>query len=177
MTHMKTMLETRRLILREMSPADFDDIAEIMQDPRVVYAYEHDFTDADVRAWIDKQLARYAKYGFGLWALVLKETGEIVGQAGLTMQPYNGGEVLEIGYLLKYRHWHKGYAREAAAGCRDYAFEKLGADKAHSVIKADNYASMRVAESVGMKKEAEFIARYYNGDMLHFLYSIEKSSV
>lgn len=170
----RVMLTTERLMLREMTQDDIGDLREIMQDPRVVYAYDHTFSDEDVQAWLERQWARYQRLGFGLWAIILKETGEMVGQAGLTMQPYNGGEVLEIGYLLKYDHWHKGYASEAARGCRDYAFNVLGQDKVHSVIKSDNYASMRVAQSVGMTREASFIARYYSGDMPHYLYSMVK---
>ena len=167
------ILETQRLILREMEQADFDDLAQMLQDPEVMYAYEHDFSDADVQEWLDRQRMRYQRYGFGLWAMILKETGEMIGQAGLTMQPHRGSEVLEIGYLLKKRFWHHGYAREAAEGCRQYAFETLKAPKVHSVIKADNYASQRVAASIGMRREDEFIARYYNGDMLHYRYSME----
>ncbi len=170
------ILETRRLFLREMDQNDFRDLAEILQNPRVMYAYEHDFTDEDVQTWLDRQRKRYLQYGFGLWAMILKSDHRMIGQAGLTMQPYKGQEVLEIGYLLKENFWHQGYAREAAAGCRDYAFHHLGANKVHSIIKADNFASMKVAEGIGMKKEDTFITQYYNGDMLHFLYSLEKVS-
>lgn len=123
---------------------------------------------------MDRQIIRYKKYGFGLWAVILKTTGNVIGQAGLTMQLYKNEEVLEIGYLLKYQYWHKGYAREAAAACKEYAFEKLNQYKVYSIIKADNWRSVKVAESIGMKKETEFITRYYNGDMLHYLYCIEK---
>ena len=168
------ILETERLVLREMEQGDFADLAEILQDPEVMYAYEHDFTDADIQAWLDRQRRRYARNGFGLWAVILKETDQMVGQAGLTMQPYQGGEVLEIGYLLKKRFWGRGYAREAAAACKRYAFYTMEKNKVCSIIKTDNLASIRVAESIGMKREAAFIARYYNGDMPHFLYAVER---
>ena len=168
------ILETERLVLREMEQGDFADLAEILQDPEVMYAYEHDFTDADVQAWLDRQRRRYARNGFGLWAVILKETDQMVGQAGLTMQPYQGGEVLEIGYLLKKRFWGRGYAREAAAACKRYAFDTMKKNKVCSIIKTDNLASIRVAESIGMKREAAFTARYYNGDMPHFLYAVER---
>ena len=95
------IFETERLILREMEQSDFKDLAEILQNPNVMYAYEHDFTDNDVQEWLDRQRNRYKKYGFGLWAIILKSTNEMIGQAGLTMQPYKETEVLEIGYLLK----------------------------------------------------------------------------
>lgn len=170
------IFETERLILREMEQDDFRDIAEILQNPKVMYAYEHNFTDEDVQIWIDRQINRYKQYGFGLWVMLLKPTGLIIGQAGLTMQPYKDTEVLEIGYLLKETFWHCGYAREAAAGCKKYAFEYLNKSKVYSVIKADNTASMKVAKAIGMKKEDEFITQYYNGDMLHFLYSVQRET-
>ena len=123
------IFETERLLLREMGQEDFKDLAEILQNPKVMYAYEHDFTNEDVQIWLNRQIDRYRRYGFGLWPLILKETNEMVGQAGLTMQPYKNTEVLEIGYLLKEKYWHHGYAREAASGCKKYAFEKLDYDK------------------------------------------------
>lgn len=166
-----TILETSRLRLRRLEPADLRDLKEILQDPQVVYAYEHTFSDADVQGWLDRQLRRYESDGFGLWAAVRKDTGEMVGQAGLTMQPYDGGQVLEVGYLLKKRFWHQGYAREAAVGCVHYAFARLHAPRVHAIIKADNAPSIAVARALGMTKQAEFTTRYYAGDMLHVLFS------
>lgn len=168
------ILETERLYLREMNQNDYGDLAEILQNPKVMYAYEHDFSDNDVQEWLDRQVERYKKYGFGLWAMILKNTGEMIGQAGLTIQPYKDKEVLEIGYLLKESFWHNGYASEAASGCKRYAFEQLNRDKVYSIIKSDNHSSMKVAESIRMKKEDEFVTQYYNGDMFHFLYSVHR---
>ncbi|MEG0592030.1 MAG: GNAT family N-acetyltransferase [Coprobacillus sp.] len=168
------ILETERLILRELQQDDFLDLSEILQDPEVVYAYEHAFNNKDVQEWIDRQRMRYKKYGFGLWAVVLKSTGEMIGQAGLTIQPYKQQEVLEIGYLLKKKFWHQGYAIEATMGCKQYAFYKLDEKKVYCIIKADNHSSIKVAMNLGMNIEAEFIARYYHGDMLHYLYSVKR---
>lgn len=170
----KIALETERLYLREMNQNDFLDLAEILKNPNVMYAYEHEFSDDDVQIWLDRQIERYKKYGFGLWAIILKSTGQMVGQAGLTMQHYKDTEVLEIGYLLKENYWHRGYAQEAVSGCKNYAFEHLNKDKVYAIIKSDNIASMKVAERIGMQKEDEFITQYYNGDMLHFLYSVHR---
>ena len=80
------ILETERLFLREMRQNDFRDLAEILQNPNVMYAYEHDFSEDDVQVWLDRQIDRYKKYGFGLWAVILKNTNEMIGQAGLTIQ-------------------------------------------------------------------------------------------
>lgn len=170
----RVIFETERLVLREMTEDDAGALAAILKDPEVMYAYGHDFTDGDVREWLGRQRLRYARYGFGLWAVALKGSPFMIGQAGLTMQPYKGGEVLEAGWLLNKKYWHRGYAGEAAAGCRRYAFGTLCADRLCSIIKADNAASIKVAESIGMRKRDEFVTRYYGGDMLHYLYAVDK---
>ena len=79
------ILQTERLLLREMEQTDLKDLAEILQDPQVMYAYERDFLDADVQEWLDNQKRRYARYGFGLWSVIRKTDGQMIGQAGLTM--------------------------------------------------------------------------------------------
>lgn len=156
------------------------DLAEMLQDPEVMYAYEHTFSDADVWDWLNRQRERYQRDGFGLWAVIKKgvQSGlpEMIGQAGLTMQPCEGRQVLEVGYLLKKRFWHQGYAVEAAKACMQYAFQCRNADRVHSIIKADNWPSIRVADALGMEKEKEFMAEYYHGKMLHVLYSMERPS-
>ena len=87
------ILQTERLFLRKWQQEDFADLAEMLQDPQVMYAYEHDFSDADVQAWMERQWLRYQKDGFGLWAVVEKQSEEIVGQAGLTIQQCEGQDV------------------------------------------------------------------------------------
>lgn len=67
------ILQTERLLLRKIKQSDFQDLAEILQNPKVMYAYEYDFSDNDVQIWLDRQIKRYEKYGFGLWAIILKK--------------------------------------------------------------------------------------------------------
>ena len=81
------ILETKRLYLRKLNQEDFSFFCKILQDEEVMYAYEHAFSDEEVQEWLNRQLARYAQYGFGLWAVILKENEELIGQCGLTMQP------------------------------------------------------------------------------------------
>ena len=121
------ILETERLYLREMKQSDFEALCKILQDQEAMYAYEGAFCDDEVQEWLDRQIARYQKWGFGLWAVVLKENEEMIGQCGLTMQPWKEDEVLEIGYLFWRSYWHNGYAVEAAKACKKYAFETLKA--------------------------------------------------
>ena len=77
------ILETQRLYLREMTQDDYADLCEILQDKDAMYAYEHAFSDEEAHDWLDRQLARYETYGFGLWAVIDRETGTFLGQAGL----------------------------------------------------------------------------------------------
>ena len=135
------ILETKRLYMREMSRSDFDPICKILQDEETMYAYEGAFRDDEVWEWIDRQILRYDKLGHGLWAVILKESEELIGQCGLTMQQWKDREVLEIGYLFRREYWHKGYAIEAARACRQYAFEELGAEEVCSIIRDTNTAS------------------------------------
>jgi len=104
------LISTDRLFLREMEQSDFLALSQILQDEAVMTAYEMTFSEEEVQLWLDKQLQRYRDHGFGLWAVILKETGEMIGQCGLTLQEFNSGEVLEIGYLFQKAYWHKGYA-------------------------------------------------------------------
>ena len=124
-------LETERLLLREITQADYTALSAILQDPEVMYAYNGPFSDAETQEWLDRQLARYRDYEhrFGLWAVVLKETGEMIGQCGITLQPWKERQVLEIGYLLRKSCWHQGYATEAALACKAYAFTVLDANE------------------------------------------------
>ena len=168
------MIETKRLYLRELQPSDREALSKILQDEQTMYAYEGAFSDAEVQAWLEKQLKSYQRNGFGLWAAVLKETGEMIGQCGLTWQELAGEQVLEIGYLFQRAFWHKGYASEAAMACKNYAFEMLQADEVFSIIRDTNVPSQRVAERNGMTRCGEFIKHYRGIDMPHYVYSVQK---
>ncbi len=168
------ILQTKRLYLREMNQDDVKDLCSILQDEETMYAYEGAFTDDEVQEWLDRQTARYKKWGFGLWAVVLKETGEMIGQCGLTMQPWKGGEVLEIGYLFRRSYWHKGYATEAAAACRTYAFETLDQKEVCSIIRDTNTASQNVALRNGMTRTDRQVKHYKGVDMPHDRYVVRR---
>ncbi|MEN6636278.1 MAG: GNAT family N-acetyltransferase [Clostridiaceae bacterium] len=76
------ILETERLLLREMTQEDYPALAAVLQDREAMFAYEHAFSDAETQAWLDRMLERYRTDGFGLWAVLLKATGEMIGQCG-----------------------------------------------------------------------------------------------
>ena len=148
----RTIIETPRLLLREMTAADRPDLCMILQDKEVMYAYNGPFSDEEVNGWLERQTGRYREWGYGLWAVVLKLTGEMIGQCGVTRQLWNGEEMLEVGYLFRHSHWHQGYATEAARACMEYAFNILGASEVCSIIRDNNIPSQRVALRNGMRK-------------------------
>lgn len=174
---MKKILETPRLYLREMTRDDYPDLCEILQDEKTMYAYEHAFSDTEAHAWLDRQISRYENDGFGLWAVIDKENGIFLGQCGITWQSIGDEIVPEIGYLFKRRYWHKGYAFESAAACREYAFNTLGFDKIYSIIRDNNYASQNVAKRNGMKIVKTFVKHYYGIDMPHLVFCAEKINI
>ena len=165
------ILETDRLYLREMQQSDFGSLCKILQDEDTMYAYNGAFSDDEVQEWLDRQIYRYQKWNFGLWAVILKETDEMIGQCGLTMQPWKDEEVLEIGYLFERSYWHKGYAIEAAAACKKYAFEVLKAYEVCSIIRDTNTASQNVAVRNGMAVVDTWTKHYRGVDMPHFRYA------
>ena len=168
------ILETARLNLREIQQTDYSDLAEILQDDETMLAYEGAFTNEEVQQWLDRQRERYTDDGFGLWAVILKETNKMIGQCGLSMQDANGKQVLEIGYLLNRAYWHKGYASEAAIACKEYAFTKLNADEVFSIIRDTNTASQNVALRNGMVIVEHFVKHYHGVDMPHYLFSVKR---
>lgn len=170
------IFETERLIFRQMTKDDFDDLCEILQDKETMTAYEHAFSDQEVWEWLNRQIARYAQYGFGLWAAVLKQNGKMIGNIGLTMQKFGDSEVVEVGYLLNKKYWHNGYATEGAIACKNYAFDSLRVDKVYSIIRDNNFASQAVAKRNDMIQVGTELKHYYNMDMPHLVFMAQNTS-
>lgn len=143
-------LETKRLILRELIPSDFDALYAILSDAETMQHYPAPFNEENVRGWIQWNMDNYHTYGFGLWAVILKETGELIGDCGITMQRIHGEMLPEIGYHIHKEHQRKGYASEAASACMKLAFEELHMPSVYSYMKYTNAASYGVALKNGM---------------------------
>lgn len=167
------IIKTDRLYLREIQQEDYEALSKILQDSEVMYAYEGAFNKEETQEWLNKQLCRYKEYGFGLWAVILQETDEMIGQCGLTMQDCKDNMVLEIGYLFQKRFWHKGYALEAAMACKEYAFNVLRTEEVFSIIRDTNIASQNVAIRNGMVKKDMFVKHYKGIEMPHYVYSVK----
>lgn len=165
------VLETERLILREMDEQDFNALYQIFSDPETMRHYPKPFDQDKVRYWIQWNQENYRVFGFGLWAVVLKETGELIGDCGITMQNIDGKIKPEIGYHICRDHWRKGYASEAARRCRDWLFENTPFQMVFSYMKYTNVGSYSTAEANGMR----FIEEYPNEvDTISKVYAISR---
>lgn len=167
------ILETKRLYLRKFQLSDMKALSDILQDKEVMYAYEHSFSDYEVKQWYERQQERYKNDGVGLLAVILKNEDKLIGQCGLTLQDYKDKKVYEIGYIFNKSYWHNGYAVESAAACKEYSFQKLKIDEVYSIIRTNNYPSQKVAERNGMIVKDIIVKHYYNIDMPHYVYSIK----
>lgn len=148
-------LTTARLSLRELTPADLDDVARMMSDPEVTRYYPKVYTVEDCRQWLRRQLDRYARDGHGLWRVSERESDAFVGQCGLVTQVVDGASEIELGYLLAREHWGRGYATEAARAVIGWGFRVLRPQRLISLIDPDNRASQRTAQRLGMRREGE----------------------
>jgi RimJ/RimL family protein N-acetyltransferase len=153
---MQPVIETDRLLLRPFTLDDTDNLLRIFADPEAMRFYAATKTRQQTIEWIQWSIRSYDEHGFGLWAVVLKEAAQFVGQCGLVFQrDVAGRDEPEIGYALMREQWNKGLATEAACACRDFAFGTLGRTHLVSLIDPANHASKRVAEKVGMSLETE----------------------
>ncbi len=170
---MEKIIESERLVLRKLTLEDFDAIAVFLKDPEVMYAWGHGFSEEKVREWLDKNLKRYEKDGYGFFLAVNKQSGEPIGVIGIIHNDINKKQRWEIGYIIDKRFWKQGYAKEGSAACLEYAFLEMKLDEMVFQMRTDNIASQKVAESLGATREEEYIRRYWGEDMPHYIYVIK----
>ena len=146
------VIETERLLIREMTEEDFPALYKVLADSDIMKHYPYVFDEDRVRNWILRNIERYRVFGFGLWAVCLKATGEMIGDCGLTMQLINGGIKPEIGYHIRGDQQRKGYAKEAAIAVRDWTFDNTPFNVVYSYMKHTNEPSYKTAISYGCKQ-------------------------
>ena len=150
------IIETERLFLREMKESDFDALYEVLAVSDIMRHYPYTFDESRVRNWIQRNIERYRIFGFGLWAVCLKETGEMIGDCGLTMQLIDGEIKPEIGYHIRADKQRNGYAKEAAIAVRDWTFNNTPFQIVYSYMKYTNEPSVKTAISYGCKQVDEY---------------------
>lgn len=167
----RNVLETERLILRELSMPDADALEKVLGDPVAMQYYPAPFDRQGVQAWIARNQERYRRDGYGLWAMLLKHSGEMIGDCGCFVRELEGNFEFEMGWHVRRDLWDRGYATEAAQSCLEYAFSSLGAERVIALVRPENRGSCRVAEKIGMKSERVIFWRGYD----HCIYARSKS--
>ena len=163
---MQPVFETPRLVLREMSVADLDFIAEMLAHPEVMRFWPKCYERDEAANWVKRQQARYAKDGIDYWLVLEKASGRPVGQAGLLQLTVDDREEVGLGYIIHRPFWRQGFALEAAAASMDYAFNKLGRHRVVALVRPENLPSQGVARKLGMKVEK----RTHHADYEHLVF-------
>jgi RimJ/RimL family protein N-acetyltransferase len=155
-------LRTERLLMRGWREADVEPWVAVMSDAAVYESLGRTEPLPPGDVW--REVAFFAGHwilkGFGHWVLETRDTGEVVGRAGLLYPPEWPG--LEVGWTVAREHWGKGYAPEAGRAACEWAHEALGARHIISLIQASNANSVRVAEKLGEKHEGQVHVRGFD---------------
>lgn len=165
----ETMFETDRLLFRKITPDDLDLIAETRSDPDVNKYLGG--PEKQSREAIEKRLPfyleSYRKFGFGFCLMIWKETGEVIGSAGI--QPLGETGEIEVGYNMIKPFWGRGIGTEAAMAWLDHGFNRAGLERIVAVAHPDNKASRHVMEKCGMTFEK--IETHYDMDCAFYAIS------
>jgi RimJ/RimL family protein N-acetyltransferase len=166
------LIETERTILRWFEKDDVDGILTVLGNPEVMrFSSVGLHTREQCEEFIDFCLSRYKEKGYGLFAVVEKESSRVIGYCGFYNLSIDGKDEVEIGYRLHPSVWNKGMGTEVASAVRDFGFNEMGFDRMISAIEAENIASIRVAEKNGMRHEKDSL---FKEQIQVRIYSIEK---
>lgn len=170
------VIETERLILRQLQQEDADDLYVILSDPVTMQYYPRPYTKQETKDWIERSIKSYQEKGYGLWAVILKENNIFIGQCGISDQNINGKVVPEIGYQIYRTFWNKGYGTEAARASLQFGFNDLDLDEIYIHTYIKNLPSIKIAEKLGMIKTVEYekVVSKNNETMRHVVYSLKR---
>jgi RimJ/RimL family protein N-acetyltransferase len=147
-----TELRTERLLLRHWTEADKEPFAAMNSDPAVMEHFPAAMTREESDAFVDRIGAQLAEWGFGLWALEVRDTGRFIGFTGLSRPSFEAHftPAVEVGWRLSKDAWGNGYATEAARAALAYGFGPAGLDEIVSFTATTNLPSQRVMQRIGM---------------------------
>lgn len=160
------MITTPRLVLRPFTLGDFDALFRIVQEPDIFRYFPTPaaWAKEKVERYIHYQIAHWQKYKYGHWAVVMRETGQIIGWNGLEYLPDT--DETEVGYLLSGMFWGKGIATEAAGAAVKFGLNKIGLKEIIGLTHPQNLASQRVLEKSGLSFTRS--ASYFGMEMLRY---------
>lgn len=149
------IIETERLVLRTWKQDDADAYFQINQDPKVIEFLPGSLTMKQVNDFIPAVNSHGNKHGYTLWAVELKETGELMGFIGLNYTDWESHftPAVEVGWRLGSQYWGRGFATEGAEASLDYGFKQCDLKEIVSFTVPANIRSIRVMEKIGLKRD------------------------
>lgn len=152
-----TVIETDRCFLREMTMEDLDALYQLYEEPEITRYMEGLYEDREkeeeyTRAYINNM---YRFYGYGMWLVIEKETGKIIGRAGLNNVDIHGEPALEMGYMVGKPYQNQGYATEVCEGILQFAAEATEFKMINCLIQKENVKSVHLIEKLDFTWEEE----------------------
>lgn len=152
-----TVIETDRCFLREMTMEDLDALYQLYEEPEITRYMEGLYEDREkeeeyTRAYINNM---YRFYGYGMWLVIEKETGKIIGRAGLNNVDIHGEPALEMGYMVGKLYQNQGYATEVCEGILQFAAEATEFKMINCLIQKENVKSVHLIEKLDFTWEEE----------------------
>lgn len=157
------MIETERLALRRFRLDDLDKFVRLLADPEVI-RYIGDHSREKIEQRLRYFISLYEPHGFGMWAVMHKDTGAMIGWCGLVF--LDETPEVEVGYGVARDFWGKGLMTEAARAALRYGFERAGLERIVAVAMPDNLASRRIMEKLGMRYEKNVF--HYGHDLVYY---------
>lgn len=150
-----TVLETERCIIRETTVEDVSEFYRIYAEPSITYYMDPLYEKPEEeRAYAQEYIEKvYGFYGYGMWSVVHKETGRVMGRAGLSWR--EGYDIPELGFMIEVAYQRQGYAAEVCQAIIEYGRVELGFEKIQALVKAQNEASVQLCRKLGFERKDE----------------------
>ncbi len=174
---MKVIIETERLIIRQIQATDTDDMFELHTDPEVhKYLANKTVKNKEEIIEIIRFLnQQYEDYGVGRWAIIDKKTNDFIGWTGLeyvTKEVNNHKNYYDLGYRLHRKFWGNGIATESALASLDYGFDHLSLKEIHAIADCQNEGSNKILKKIGF----QYIEQFLLDEVPHNWYKIDKKA-
>ncbi len=167
-------IQTERTVLREFEEKDLSDIFEVLSNPKVMkFSTKGTQTLDECKVFLSRCMKKYKETPFGLLAIELKETQQVVGYCGFNFETIDDIQEQELTYRIHPDHWNTGLGTETAKAVLDFGIENLNFKRVVSVIEKANISSIRVAEKNGFRVEKEVI---YQDKIPAIIYMFDASS-
>jgi RimJ/RimL family protein N-acetyltransferase len=169
----RTIIETPRLILREFTESDVNELARILAKPNVMhFSASGAVSTQETATKIQSYINSYQQRGYGKWAVIHRDTAQLIGYCGIAVEQIDNKLENELGYRFDPNFWRQGFATEAASNCLKYAFDTLHLEYLLGIVEPENQASIKVLQKIGM----EFVKESVWCNKIVHIYRISRSA-